>query len=61
MSDGARRDQMSLFVAGSTPPPRPELAEVLDALQAIELDDTTPREALAQIAEWQRVLKSKDS
>ena len=61
MTTGPQKDQMHLFRAANSPSMRPEVEELLDALQSLDVDDTTPREALAQLAEWQKLIKLKES
>lgn len=61
MASGAQKNQMALFSAPSGSSVSPEKSEVLDALQALDVDDTTPRQALAQIAEWQRAIKTTET
>ena len=48
-----RRRQLQLFTPARGPALDPVAAEVLDALQSIDVDDITPRDALAKIAQWQ--------
>jgi len=57
----ARQNQMSLFVPAKDDGLSVETMEVLDALKALDVDDITPRQALAQIAEWQSAMKNKPS
>jgi DNA mismatch repair protein MutS len=56
----AGKKQLHLF-APSRPPegPDPVAKELLEALRAVALDDTTPRAALALLAEWQAKLFGK--
>ena len=49
--------QLGLFA----PPPKGPTSDVLDALRALSVEDTTPRQALDCIAEWQARLRELDA
>jgi DNA mismatch repair protein MutS len=52
-----KRAQLSLFTEKSAPSSSPEEAEVLAGIRETSVDDLTPREALAKIADWQQKLR----